>query len=218
MKRSTPQAFTLVEMLTVMAIIAILTGLVISVGGYAQNKAARERALGEIQEMTTACESYKNDYGGYPQDSDTDLLDPRLDGNPNSGASFDRYKKSCLALYSALTGDTDGAASGKPDGRPEAGKKTYIDFKPNRLSYDKDANGNIKEVKYIQDPFGNCYGYSTMALKQEQEYRETVKKDPTAARPTAAQVKGYNPTFDMWSTGGQTDILNAAKWVKNWGN
>lgn len=218
MKRSSPQAFTLVEMLTVMAIIAILTGLVLSIAGYAQNRAARERALGEIQEMTTGCESYKTDYGSYPQDTDTDLLDPRVDGNPVAGPSYERYKKSCLSLYSALSGDFDGAASGKPDGKPEAGKKTYINFIPNRLNYDKDANGKIMEVKYLQDPFGNCYGYSTAALKQEQQYRDDVKSNPAKVRPTATELKGYNPTFDMWSTAGQTDILNAAKWVKNWGN
>ena len=39
-------------------------------------------------------------------------------------------------------------------------------------------------VQYIQDPFGNSYGYSTV---QSGDAQTTL---------------GYNPTFDLWSTAG----------------
>ena len=62
MKSSSRAAFTLIEMLTVMAIIAILTSLVIATSGYVNNKAARTRAQGEITEMASQCESYRTDF------------------------------------------------------------------------------------------------------------------------------------------------------------
>jgi prepilin-type N-terminal cleavage/methylation domain-containing protein len=216
MKRSSELAFTLVEMLTVMAIIAILTGLVIATAGFVQNKAARERALGEIQEMSTACESYKTDNGSYPQSDKTDKLDPRQDGNPVTGRI---YKDASITLYSALSGDFE--PEDKPDGKPE--KKAYIQFLPNRLNTTKDGSGNVLVVDFLQDPFGNSYGYSTVGLKEEIDYREQLRADPTKARPSSGKA-GYNSTFDMWCTAGQiitgaaSSNPNSNKWVRNWGN
>jgi hypothetical protein len=59
-------------------------------------------------------------------------------------------------------------------------------------------NGN-GTVTAIRDPFGNNYGYST-----------AQQADPS---------KGFNPTFDLWSTGGTTNATDAAyekAWIKNW--
>lgn len=65
------RAFTLVELLTVIAIIAILAGLVLSTAGYIQKKAARSRAEAEIAAMEAALESYKADNGIYPEAVDS---------------------------------------------------------------------------------------------------------------------------------------------------
>jgi RPA family protein len=70
------------------------------------------------------------------------------------------------------------------------------------LNFEKNADGNIKVVKYIQDPFGSCYGYSTAGAKEEEEFQKDVRKNPNATRD--GESKGYNPTFDLWSTGGST--------------
>lgn len=214
MKRSSLHAFTLVEMLTVMAVIAILTSLIVGTAGYVQNKSAKTKALGEITEMGQGCERYKADYGSFPSDEDSDLLDARIDGNPTSGASGKRYENANLVLYRALTGDTEK----NPDYKAEDGEKSYIWFTPNRLSYKKDnQTGQPTEVKFIMDPFGNCYGYSTIGLKSEKDYIDQLKKNATTERP--ATKEGYNSAaFDMWSTSGQTNITADEKWVKNWGN
>ena len=70
--------------------------------------------------------------------------------------------------------------------------KSYMAFKPNML-FPADQTQN---VQYIQDPFGYSYGYST-----------ANQADP---------AKGYNPTFDLWSTAGGTAANDAPKWIKNW--
>src|SRR5207248_3415008 len=62
---------------------------------------------------------------------------------------------------------------------PITGARSYFSFKPQMLSID--TNGNVTAIK---DPVGNSYGYST-----------ANQSDAT---------KGYNPTFDLWSTAGLT--------------
>src|SRR5215475_7258267 len=77
-------AFTLIELVVVIAVIVILVGLVLSTVGYVQKKAARSRAETEIAAMSAACESYKADNGVYPNNADTDGLNAQTSGNPNS--------------------------------------------------------------------------------------------------------------------------------------
>src|SRR5688500_8143597 len=115
--REAQRAFTLVEMLTVMAVIAVLTGMILAVNGYVQNKAARERATGEIAEMMQASESYRTDFGEFPNDNRTEELDPKVDYNPVTGDTHDKYRKASRLLYSALAGDFE--PEDEPDGKPE---------------------------------------------------------------------------------------------------
>ena len=61
-----PEGFTLVELLIVIAIIAILAALTLNTAGYIQKKAARSRAETEIAALSAALESYKADTGDYP--------------------------------------------------------------------------------------------------------------------------------------------------------
>ena len=113
-------------MLTVMAVIAILAGLIVSVNAYAHKKAALVRAEGEIRTMVASCESYKGDFGDFPRDlsgssSATDELDPRVDGDPTK----EKYQKASLTLYKALSGDDN--ANGRATG------KQYFEFRPDQL-------------------------------------------------------------------------------------
>lgn len=99
------------------------------------------------------------------------------------------YRAACLILYQNLTGDFDKNRS------PDSGKSSYISFKPNQLS----PSDQSSEVEFIKDPFGNSYGYSTINATDSS--------------------KGYNPTYDLWSTAGMVDTSsnpNSSSWVKNW--
>jgi len=182
-----PGAFTLIELIVVITVIVILTGLVLSTVGYARKKGARARAETEIAAMSAACESYKADNGIYPRDaSSTDLLDAQVSGDPSSS----QYTNASLALYNILFGATAGSRT------PNTAARSYFVFKPNML-FPADQTQN---VQYIQDPFGNSYGYSTIQAA------------------TSDTTKGYNPTFDLWSTAGTTSGSPTDKnqWIKNW--
>ena len=234
MRKSPASAFTLIEMLTVLAIIVLLTGLVISVGVYVHRKGALARTAGEVKMLESACENYKGDTGSYPRDTEvnsvTDNLNPKVDFIPTTGT----YAKSSLFLYKELTGDksTTGdadlggtSAGGPPNGIPDFGEPRYLkEFEPRILNAVKDkATGKITTVNFFQDAFGFSYAYSTAAAKDEQKFRTDLLTDPsTAKRPTGSDLHGFNAgSFDLWSTGGKTmkdttDDLTWAGWVKNW--
>lgn len=210
------RAFTLIEMLVVMAVIALLAAIILSVNGLVQSKAARARAEVEIKALGAGCDSYKADNGSYPQNTAaTDALDPRANGSPTS------YNASSLFLYKELSGDQN--ANGRLE-TTETGKNYLPDyFQPQRLGGTQGPSGAMTQVTYLKDPWGNSYGYSTMGAKADQDFRVKVTTDAAATRTTG---KGYNTTFDLWSTGGKTtnplsadigtgrDITNV--WVKNW--
>jgi type II secretory pathway pseudopilin PulG len=109
-----------------------------------------------------------------------------LDARTSANPSSPSYSLTSLYLYKQLSGDTSGNRS------PTV--KSYMTFKPNML-YPADQTQN---VQYIQDPFGYSYGYST-----------ANQADPITP-------KGYNPTFDLWSTAGGTTTNDVPKWIKNW--
>jgi type II secretory pathway pseudopilin PulG len=213
-------AFTLIELVLVVGIITVLTGLVLSTVSYARKKAALARAETEIAAMAAACENYKADNGIYPRDptanTATDRLNAKTDGNPvlnpappnPSGAT---YPLASLVLYRALSGDrnldrsiTTADENFNIDGTTLTPPLTqlpqsYFGFKPNMLS----PTDQAQNVQYVRDPFGNAYGYST-----------AFQYDPNT---------GYNPTFDLWSTAGLTANPPVAppdtitpQWIKNW--
>src|SRR3954469_25726560 len=116
------EAFTVVELLVVMAIILVLAGLVLGTTGYVHNKAARSRAEAEIAAMSAALENYKADNGIYPSDSVTSAF------NVATTTKSD-YDTPSLKLYEYLSGDKDhDRTTAASEG------KTYFPFKPNQLS------------------------------------------------------------------------------------
>jgi type II secretory pathway pseudopilin PulG len=196
-------AFTMIELLVVIAIIIILAGLVLSTISYVQKKGARARAETEIAALSAACESYKADNGVYPRGPTaamtigsitipanvTDNLDPKA-STSGDPTSTTTPTYSQASLYLYTQLSGDLTGNRQPTG------KSYFTFKPNMLS----PADQTQTVQYIRDPFGNSYGYSTA----------NQLGDPT---------KGYNPTFDLWSTVGLTASPSSTitpQWIKNW--
>jgi len=166
-----------------MTIIVILGGLILATAGYVQNKGKRSRAEAEIAAISAALENYKADNGIYPRGGDSDALDPRTHLNSDPQTGDSQYRAASTYLFTQLSGLNS-------DQTAIANAKSYFTFKPQFLGGTTNGSGT---VSYLKDPFGNCYGYSTA-------YQ-------------SAPTKGYNPTFDLWSTAAET---NSAKWIKNW--
>ncbi len=212
MKHRSNHGFTLLEVLAVIVIILVIAGWIITAAQGANAKAARHRAEAEIRDMAMACEMYKTDFGSYPRSDATEPvtggeapIDPQRDGNPTT----DAYKKASLFLYIALSGDENMDGKLTPPDEPSKG---YMDFQTNsRMLYgNKDQNGKIAKVLYLQDPFGNSYGYSTANAKQEDDFKADAKVNGSKAKRPATAA-GFNPNFDLWSTGGKVSTTGATR-------
>lgn len=140
-------SFTLVELLTVMAIIAILAALTLSAASEVMNKAKRSRATTEIQAISTALEGYKTDNGSYPPSDG--VLTTNTPYSLYDGTSLN-YQTNSTLLYIALTG------TNYFDAVPPTGVKNYMpSLKINQI-------GNpTGPYSYIKDPWNYSYGYST---------------------------------------------------------
>ncbi len=180
-------AFTVIELLVVMAVVFLLAGLILSAVGYVQNKGARSRAETEIAAISAALENYKADNGIYPRDTvknTTDNLDARISGNPTN------YQTASLFLYDSLFGSTSSGSR-----TTVSGAKSYFVFKPYMLSPPNQG----QSVQYIRDPFGNSYGYSTAYQKNP-----ATGYNPTFDLwSTAGNIDNNSPP-------------NQTKWIKNW--
>ena len=99
-------AFTLIELLAVISIIALLAGLVLGTAGLATTKSRESRMKGELAKIQTGIEDYKAVMGNFPQDNqDTNQRDP--------DQNIDRHIKAGMnPLFYELSGCTFDSASG----------------------------------------------------------------------------------------------------------
>jgi len=192
-------SFTLIELLTVMAIIIILASLMLFAGSGVIQKAKRSRASSEIQALATALEGYKTDNGIYPP-SDGTLLGTNTPYSSLDGTST-AYLTNSQLLYQALSGQTN------YNDTHAAGVKAYMSFKITQVgNYNAAAGTTGSGSSYVRDPWGYSYGYSTGTIVG------TTTNCP------------YNGSgfFDLWSTGSvlqaqvsTTPSLTNA-WLSNW--
>jgi hypothetical protein len=93
--------------------------------------------------------------------------------------------------------------------------QVYFNFPASMLL----PSGGTGTVTQIVDPFGYSYGYST-AYQADMSINNMNGTN-------IAPANGFNPTFDLWSTGGQvikktdtpaTILQKRGKWIINWQN
>lgn len=137
--------FTMLELVTVMLIIGVLSAMILGITKYAVLKGATSRAQAEIAAMEAALETYKNDNGIYP-----------LTAAPRPYTTPTLFNTNSVTLFNALA----------------AGPKKYFTFKPDQLQ--SFPLGSII-VTNILDPFGNLYSYycNPGALDLDQTNRVT---------------------------------------------
>jgi type II secretion system protein G len=66
--------FTLIELMVVVAIIAVLAGLTLGTLGYVNRKGAESRARSEVATIAAAIDNYKLEFGSYPSTNTTELF------------------------------------------------------------------------------------------------------------------------------------------------
>ena len=123
-------AFTLIELLTVISIIAILMAMTIAIISYAQDKAAEEKTKSVLIAVKAGLERYKDEYGEYPEPAE------------NSGTG----KSGSVALYQALMDDGDDEILGGPNEPSEGrtGENMFVDMKSKGFV---DSEGSTNWIK-----------------------------------------------------------------------
>ncbi len=175
--RRSPAAFSLVELMTVIAIIVILASIVIGSLAYMRERQAKEKAKVQMSLISKALEDYKHDNGTYPPG----------DGN---GEIEKNSKELFQALYYEGYDYLDKGSPanwvktvGSNTAFPKA-TKIYIpelDPENNKQGW---TIGKPSESTKITDPWDNEY-----------RYRSATAND--------GNPNGYaqNPDFDLWSVG-----------------
>jgi prepilin-type N-terminal cleavage/methylation domain-containing protein len=198
-QRNRFDSFTLVELLIVMAVIAILTSIVLFAASGALAKAKRSRAAAEIQAISAALESYKTDNGAYPSTNaatgfamSTSSLLTNSAAAPYFSTTLDgtssQYYNTSQLLFINLTGMTNFSDTAA------AGPKSYLALKAVQVG---DPTGALTGASYIKDPWGYSYAYSI----------GTAASSPYSG-------SGF---FDLWSTGGTlSSSPNTNAWISNW--
>lgn len=197
----TESAFTLVEMLVVIAIIAIIAGMVVGLAGNAGAKKNINRVKTEMAALETAIDSYKAKLGFYPPDGTTNTLAPlfyELTGTKKiSDTQYQTVNGNetiTIAAISSVFG-RQGFANSNPEG----------------------ADNFFKEVKA-----GNQYRLASVNGNQVElmivPVDGTVRYDSADGKPGAMNVWRYNSSkpvhnpgeYDLWAeiiVAGKTNII-----------
>jgi prepilin-type N-terminal cleavage/methylation domain-containing protein len=146
---SKSSAFTLIELLTVIAIIGVLAGITFGVMRGAQEKSARGQAASELAALAQALESFKRQYGDYPQ-TGTTVAGP---SETLINSSHNEYK-----LFNALAGKYGPKVDTAIEGRAftELAKFTLLSVK---ASDQPSPTGTTLVANAFVDPWGQLYQY-----------------------------------------------------------
>jgi len=129
------RAFTLVEVLTVIAILAILMSAAVGGGRWAFRRAYTARAQAELSALATALESYKRQHGDYPRT------------NAGSGAE----SRGAQLLQSLVGARGPNGAVLNPRGR------SWIDL--GNFTTHGGLDPLVNSAAELIDPWGNAYVY-----------------------------------------------------------
>jgi prepilin-type N-terminal cleavage/methylation domain-containing protein len=143
-----PAGYTLLELLTVIVIIAILLGIGWPYFSSVMESARKTQAKNEAQQIVTAVNAFYTDYGQYPLASGTDVTYTGTTAGTTSGSSN-------AALFDVLRNNTD------PTGPNYA---TVTSSNPRAIVYitppisKSGTKGGINSTTGIwYDPFGSPY-------------------------------------------------------------
>ncbi|NJM36680.1 MAG: prepilin-type N-terminal cleavage/methylation domain-containing protein [Akkermansiaceae bacterium] len=137
-------AFTLIEILVVITIIAVLAAATVGGTRFAKERQKRNQAEIQIQLLAKSLEEYKLDRGIYPATTDS------VDGRNNSDILFN-------ALYWDSDDDDEGAGIG--DAAGDQDQKIYLDSLDPATSSHKWTQAPASDRTKITDPWKNEYRY-----------------------------------------------------------
>jgi len=207
--------FSLIELMVVVAIMALLATLTLMGMGYAQRKAKRDKTSTFHRGIISGLTNYYNDWHDYPE--------PKGDKMGEFGGKS-YHISGALMLYQALSGDGDDEiklASGKgktmSNGKLEDNELDNIKL----TDMPRDMWVSSGEGYVLVDGFGRPFQYERFVTSSGGSHAAPGQR-------VEANTKTVNGTYDLWSYGedeehtedtdlsAKRDVSISAKWIKNW--
>ena len=145
--------FTLVEMLTVVAIIGILAGIIIPTVIIAQNRGRETQAKTDISSIMTAIKQVKTDYNGKILAGSDYTINKEIKAGESSGICTINGNKTDTFI-AELSVPKNSALDQTPKTRINKRRKTYLTPK-SQFDPTKDYNTAANKEALYRDPWGN---------------------------------------------------------------
>jgi prepilin-type N-terminal cleavage/methylation domain-containing protein len=169
------KAFTLMELLTVIAVMAVLAGLLLPALNRARARARIAAAESMLASLQVALSMYNMEYGVYPASSESG----GLNAQQYNGNSFDtEFNGTPNNLVAALTAMTKGGP--------------YMEFRGRDLD---ESGGDY----VVLDPWGRAYVYTARLALDENEIREGNTNPHGPFYPDTDDP--LNNTYNIYSLG-----------------
>lgn len=203
------KAFTLIELLIVVAIIAILAAIAVPNFLEAQVRAKVSRAKSDMRSIATALESYAVDYNKYPRDADD-----YPDYNP-MGATFGRwYQKDFYAILTTPIAYITSTPmdpfhtsamnfEGKSAQMVGFMQVLFAGDPPHPYAYITDgeneaAFGDTNPIQANNNGHPSSYGITSLGPNR---FFDSAEWNPTASREENEANSAYDPTNGTLSRG-----------------
>jgi len=152
-------AFTLIELLAVIAIIVILAGLVVGGMEYANQRSATEKAKIQIALLSKAIEEYKMDMGAYPGTDE------------NTAIAGDVSEQLYETLFKDGYDYTDPATPPSPWTKATKIYLTQLDPRNSKQGWVTKTTASTPDANLkIRDPWGNGYRYRKGSNAQNPDF------------------------------------------------
>jgi prepilin-type N-terminal cleavage/methylation domain-containing protein len=205
------RAFTLIEMLVVIGIIAMLAGLLLPAVTAASRHAQVKRAKGEISMLAQAIQSYYSTYSRYPVSTNamysassatppedftfgTFFGSPLYKGNPavlNAGSGYQTNNSEVISILMDLEYSHDSLGNPIPTANQGHVKNPQrIQFLSAKMSGDFNLAGVGNDNVY-RDPWGNPYIIS-MDLNYDGKCRDAVYRQQNVSQVKPGKPGGFN--------------------------
>jgi type II secretory pathway pseudopilin PulG len=224
-------AFTIVELLTVIAIIAILAAMLLPVLSRAKISAQKRQAQVEMSQIVGAIQQYDSVYGRFPVSSAVQQTASTLGGDFTYGGSVIASNLSLLPpAYVAYTTnnseviailmDVTNYANGQPvqaNLNHQKNPQRTIFLNAKMSGYDPAANdpqppGGVDNAGVYRDPWGTPYVIS-MDLNYDDQCSDAIycRKLVSQNPPASSSQAGYNGLFNPDANGATDNFLYHGK-------